>query len=366
MEHRDRPSLRPIFINGRFVTQRVTGTQRYAHELLEKLDELLSESVAAKPRVVLLVPPWAQQLPTFRCIEITQVGRFSGQLWEQLELPFYARGGVLFSLVGGAPLLHRRNVITIHDAAVFASPSSFSPTFRLWYKFLYRTLCHTALHVMTVSNFSRDELVKWCGAKPAKITVAYLGSEHATRPVPDLDVLAKHNLRPFQYVLAVSSRNPGKNLSGLLRAVPYLSSEEFDIAVAGASYSKVFGATDISGDKVRDLGYVNDSELRSLYENAACFAFPSFYEGFGLPPLEALALGCPTVVANGNSLVEIFDRVAFLCNPHDPKDIAAKILAACQSPAEERPRYREFANSFRWEKCATITWTAIVRFAEIG
>jgi len=333
--------------------------------LLEKLDALLSAS-AAKPRVVLLVPPSDQPLPTFRSIEVTRVGRFSGQLWEQLELPFYARGGVLFSLVGGAPLLHRRNVITIHDAAVFASPQSFSLAFRLWYKFLYRTLCHTALHVMTVSEFSKGELVKWCGAKPEKFTVAYLGSDHATRPAPDLEVLAKHNLRPYQYVLAVSSRNPGKNLTGLLRAVPYLSNEEFDIAVAGASYSKVFGATDISGDRVRDLGYVNDSELRTLYENAACFAFPSFYEGFGLPPLEALALGCPAVVANGNSLKEIFHRVAFLCNPHDPKDIAAKILEACQSPAEERPRYREFANSFRWDKCATITWTAIVRFAEIG
>lgn len=332
MECSDRPNLRPIFINGRFVTQRVTGTQRYAHELLEKLDALLSESVSAKPRVVLLVPPSDQPPPIFRSIEVAQVGRSSGQLWEQLELPFYARGGVLFSMVGGAPLLHRRNVVTIHDAAVFASPHSFSLTFRLWYKFLYRTLCHTASHVMTVSEFSRDELVKWCGAKPEKFTVAYLGSDHATRPVADHEVLARHKLRPLQYVLAVSSRNPGKNLAGLLRAVPYLSNEQFDIAVAGASYSKVFGATDLSGDRVRDLGYVNDSELRTLYENAACFVFPSFYEGFGLPPLEALALGCPAVVANGNSLKEIFQQVAFLCDPHDPKDIAEKIVEACRSP----------------------------------
>jgi glycosyltransferase involved in cell wall biosynthesis len=359
------PRLRPVFINGRFVTQRVTGTQRYAHELLDKLDAILAEAPSGSPPVTLLVPRCDNELPKFRHIAVTQAGRLSGQAWEQLELPFYARGGVLFSLVGGAPLLHRRNIITIHDGAVYASPQSFSFAFRAWYQFLYWALCHTALHVFTVSEFSRAELIEWCGAKPEKISVTYLGSDHALRPPPDAGVLARHGLRPKQYVLAVSSRNPGKNLPGLLRAVPYLADSGLDVAIAGASYAKVFGQLDISGERIHDLGYVNDSELRSLYENAACFAFPSFYEGFGLPPLEALALGCPAVVANDNSLAEIFHSVAFLCDPHDSSDIADKILEACRAPERERERYREFASGFGWIKCATITWSAIVRFAQV-
>jgi hypothetical protein len=122
--------LRPIFINGRFIAQRVTGTQRYAHELLREIDIILEQS-PTPPQVTLLVPPPAESLPKFRHIAVSQVGYFSGQLWEQLELPIHARGGVLFSMVGGAPLLHRRNIITIHDAAVFAAPKSFSLAFRL-------------------------------------------------------------------------------------------------------------------------------------------------------------------------------------------------------------------------------------------
>jgi glycosyltransferase involved in cell wall biosynthesis len=295
---------------------------------------------------------------------VSQVGRNSGQLWEQVDLAIHARSGVLFSLVGGAPLLHRRNVITIHDAAVFAAPKSFSRAFRLWYQFLYWTLCHTALHVLTVSEFSRTELMKYCGIKPGNISVTYLGSEHALRPTPQPAVLDKHRLKPFRYVLAVGSRNPSKNIPGLVKAVPYLAETDFDLAIAGQSYSNIFGESHISGDRVRDLGYVDDSELRSLYENAACFVFPSFYEGFGLPPLEALALGCPAVVANANSLAELFPGVAFLCDPRDPADIAAKILLACQAPAAERTRYRAFAAGFGWEKCAALTWSVLARVAE--
>jgi glycosyltransferase involved in cell wall biosynthesis len=216
---------------------------------------------------------------------------------------------------------------------------------------------------LTVSHFSRAELIKWCGADPEKISVAYLGSEQALRSEPDPGVLARNRLRPYQYVLAVSSRNPSKNLPGLLRAIPYLASSGVDVAIAGASYAKVFGELDISGERVHDLGYVDDSELRSLYENAACFAFPSFYEGFGLPPLEALALGCPTVVANGNSLAEIFHGIAFLCDPHDPSDIADKILRASEASEGERVRYREFAEGFRWNRCATIAWSAVIESA---
>ncbi len=357
--------MRPVYINGRFVTQRVTGTQRYAHELIEKLDGLLAASGPASPQVTLLVPPSETPLPVFRGIAVRQVGRFHGQLWEQLELPFFASGGILFSLVGGAPLLHPRNIITIHDAAVFASPRSFSFAFRLWYRFLYWMLCHTALHILTVSKFSRDELAKWCGVKPERFTVTYLGSEHALRPKPDPEVLGRHQLRAGRYVLAVSSRNPGKNLTGLLRAIPFLKDSDLDVAIAGASYSKVFGDLDISGERVRDLGYVNDSELRSLYENAACFAFPSFYEGFGLPPLEALALGCPAVVANGNSLAEIFSGTALLCDPHDPADIARKLLDAYEVPEGERSRFRDFARGFSWDECAKITWSVLSRFARM-
>jgi glycosyltransferase involved in cell wall biosynthesis len=356
---------RPIFINGRFLRQRLTGTQRYAYELLENIDSLLDASPAPRPAVTMLVPSSGGELPSYRNLKVTRVGRYGGRIWEQAELPFYARGGVLFTPCGGAPVAHRRNIITIHDAAVFAAPSGYSKGFLLWYRFLYRVMCRTALHVFTVSEFSRAELIKWCGIRPEKISVTYLGSEHALRPQPEGAVLAKNHLERFKYVLGVGSRNPNKNIAGLLRAVPLLAGSGFELALAGGSNSKVFGDAAVSGEEVRDLGYVNDSELRTLYENAACFVFPSFYEGFGLPPLEALALGCPTVVANSASLTEIFEPIAFLCNPADPADIADKIKAACRAGETDRLAYRRFASSFRWAECAIITWKVISRISEI-
>jgi len=303
-------------------------------------------------------------MPIFHNIRVSQVGRFTGQLWEQLELPFHARGGILFSMVGGAPLLHRRNILTLHDAAVFAMPESFSATFRHWYRFLYGRLCHSAIHLFTVSDFSRAELVKWCGVKPEKITVTYPGSDHALRSGADIGILARNRLEARKYVLAVGSKNPSKNLLGLLSAFRLFRDSGLQLVIAGASYSRVFGSPGIGDEGVRDLGYVNDSELRSLYENAACFVFPSYYEGFGLPPLEALAFGCPTVVSDGSALREIFHEVAFLCNPKSSEDIASKTLQACQSSEEDRKRYREFALRFSWEECATITWSAILRLAD--
>jgi glycosyltransferase involved in cell wall biosynthesis len=360
--------VRPIFINGRFLTQRITGTQRYGHELLNQLDlqleKIMAESSAmAIPAVTLLVPSAVQSLPVLRSIRVRQVGISNGHSWEQFELPFHARGGVLFSMLAGAPLLHSRNILTLHDAAVAAMPGSFSTMFRLWYGFLYRSLCHTASLLLTVSNFSRDEIVRCYGANPEKIVVTYLGSEHILRVQPDPTILARKQLRPRKYILAVSSRNPSKNMGRLLTAIALLRDSDLDLAIAGPSYAKVFGAHEIAGERVHDLGYVSDAELRSLYENAACFAFPSIYEGFGLPPLEALALGCPTVVANGSSLREIFTEVAFLCDPMNPEDIAQKMLEATHALEHDRARYREFAQRFRWDQCASVTWSKLLQYA---
>jgi glycosyltransferase involved in cell wall biosynthesis len=330
---------------------------------MEQLDMLLGEAEPNRPTVRVLVPTSLKSLPRYRHLLVQRVGRFSGQVWEQFELPFYARGSLLFTPCGGAPLLHRRNVITIHDAAVFAAPRGYSIAFRVWYQFLYWTLCHSALHVLTVSHFSKSELVKWCGADPKRISVIYLGCEHALRPEPDNRVLEKNLLRRFGYVLCVGSRNPNKNLAGLLRALPYLTAPGIQIALAGQNNAKVFGRCEIDGERIHNLGYIDDSELRTLYENAACFVFPSFYEGFGLPPLEALALGCPTVVANSGSLAELFGGIAFLCDPYAPSDIADNIRKACQVGEENRTRNREFGRNFRWQDCAEGTWKVITRLS---
>lgn len=359
--------LGPLFINGRFLTQRITGTQRYAHEILTRLDAMMAPpdqlssqpSSAPWPAVHILVPRDSSEMSPYKHLKVSTVGRRTGRLWEQIELPYHARGGVLFTPCGGAPILHRRNIVTIHDAAVFASPAGYAPLYRIWYRWLYRALCHTALHVFTVSNFSRSELIKYCRADLARLTVTYLGSEHAAREPADPAILAEWGVRAFQYVFTVSSRAPNKNLDGLLAAFSHFPAAKLDLVLAGARNARVFPKPNHFDSAVIDLGYISEAALRALYENAACFVFPSLYEGFGLPPLEALALGCPAVVSDANSLGEIFRPVATLCDPHDARDIAARIVEAMQATPEHRDRCRQFAHGFSWDECAEVTWRRI-------
>ncbi|WP_263382428.1 glycosyltransferase family 4 protein [Granulicella arctica] len=310
--------------------------------------------------VTVLVPSSVRDLPLYEHLAVKRVGRFSGQLWEQFELPFHAKGGLLFTPCGGAPVIHPRNVVTIHDAAVVSSPQGYSLAFRTWYRFLNWVLCHSALHIFTVSKFSKQELIKWYGARADKTTVTYLGSDHALRPASDPSILGRNQLDRFRYVLLVASRNPNKNIAGLLHALPHLAGSGLQIAIAGYRDEKVFGGDHKStGSSARDLGYVDESELRTLYENAACFVFPSFYEGFGLPPLEALALGCPVVVSNAGSLPEVFGGIALICRPDDPPDIAHKLLMAAKATPDDRLRNRAFAADFKWADCALATWKVL-------
>jgi glycosyltransferase involved in cell wall biosynthesis len=352
--------VKPLYINGRFLAHRITGVERYGRELLQELD-LLVGTLASDLRVEVLVPREVKRYPNYQYLKIRQVGKLSGHAWEQLELPIHSLDGILFTPAGLAPLLHPRNIITIHDVAVFAAPAGYSFPFRIWYKTLYFILSHTALHILTDSNFSKKEIVRWCRADPEKITVAYLGGEHVRSLIADNSILEKHDLRKDGYILAVSSRNPNKNFKGIILALDFLKLQDIEVVIAGKQIGRAFQHDSLNFSRVKELGYVTDEQLRALYENAACFVFPSFYEGFGLPPIEALLLGCPTVVANAASLPEICGEVALLCDPNDPKDIADKIIAAVHLGADpdNRRKYPEFAARYTFKKCARLTWTVL-------
>lgn len=341
--------------------------QRYGLELLRALDMLLERCREDNYSIKVLIPRNARNTPQYKHLCIHRVGSFIGRIWEQLELPLYCRGKLLFTPCGGPPRFHRKNVVTIHDAAVFAAPDGYSTGFRNWYRYLYKATAKRALHVLTVSEFSKSELVRFCGINAGNITVIYLGCDHSRECAADPFILRKNGLSDKRYVFAVSSHNPNKNFHGIVAAIERLSTGNLEVAIAGGKNRNVFGDVVKIPDKVKELGYVSDSELRALYENAACFVFPSFYEGFGLPPLEALSLGCPVVVSNRASLPELFEKVAFLCEPDDPNDIALQIIRASRVGAASREENIRFASQFTWEKCAQATWELLkhaVRFSE--
>ncbi|HEY8370830.1 MAG TPA: glycosyltransferase family 1 protein, partial [Thermodesulfobacteriota bacterium] len=146
-------------------------------------------------------------------------------------------------------------------------------------------------------------------------------------------------------------------------AVRLLEGRDFHVVVAGGGNRRVYARVDDGTlGHVKYLGYVTDNELRALYDRASCFVYPSLYEGFGLPPLEAMACGCPVVASDTASLPEVCGPAALYCDPRAPQDIAAKIAAVMRSPglrAEMRRRGFEQVRRFTWERCARMTLAVV-------
>jgi glycosyltransferase involved in cell wall biosynthesis len=347
-----------VFINGRFASQAVTGVQRYAEELLRALDQELERTrgLGPRPSFCLLVPPDARRVPTFQRINSRRVGRLRGHPWEQLELPWYARGGLLLSLANTGPLLQRRQVVALHDASAFAMPQAYSLAFRRWYQFLLPALGRIACRIITVSEFSRSELIRHARIPGHKLRVIGESGEHIRRAQADCDVLERLGLRSRGYVLAVSSHGPHKNFKVVADALEHLGSRAFDVVIAGGYNPRIFGRTrDQIESALKVAGYVSDGELRALYENAACFIYPSLYEGFGLPPLEAMTCGCPVVASREASLPEVCANAALYCDARDPVSVAESIQQVVGDSALQddlRARGKQRASEFSWSRSA--------------
>jgi glycosyltransferase involved in cell wall biosynthesis len=348
-----------VFLNGRFLSQSVTGVQRFSGEITAAIDRLMGSG--DWPETTVLTPPACNSgnrsaAAAFQRLRVQDVGHRHGHLWEQTDLPKAARGGTLVSLGNTAPVLAgRRQVVVIHDAGVFDTPDSYSFRFRVWYKTLQRALVRTGAHVVTVSQFSRDRIVARLGLDPARVAVMYEGADHILRVPADPDALERHGLRPRQFALVVGSRVAHKNLAALQETAAVLEQRGMVIAIVGGSNADVFQDGRMGSLTERRLGRATDGELRALYENAACLLFPSRYEGFGLPPVEAMACGCPVLASRGGAVEEICGDSALYFSGDDRRSISTSVERLLDEPGlasglSERGRVR--AASLSWDASA--------------
>jgi glycosyltransferase involved in cell wall biosynthesis len=359
-----------VFINGRFLTQPITGVQRYAREVVKALDRLLRERVLdpGAAEITLLTPPSGADPLSLEHIQSRRVGRLSGHAWEQLELPVASRGGVLLNLCNTAPLARGAQVVTIHDAAVYRWPGAYTRAFRIWYRLLWMALAYTAPAILTVSSFSRRELAACLGIAESRIRVVTESGEHILAAASDSRILDRHGLRARPFALAVSTANPTKNFGAVVGAIELLGQTGFDFVIAGGVDPRVFAAaTAPLPAAVKRVGYVSDGELRALYEHAACFVYPSLYEGFGLPLLEAMICGCPVIASDAASIPEVCGDAALYCDARSPADIARKLTALMTDEAQRRAlaaRGLAHAARFSWREAALINWGGVRRVAE--
>ncbi len=195
--------LPKIAINGRFLTQRPSGVQRFAAETIKAIDILLDGDFAAlKGRVELIAPKAARDFP-LKNIPLRRAGFFSGYFWEQVEFPLHAWGSLQLNLCMLGPLVSKHQIVVVHDATVKALPDNFSPRFRAAYGFLIPRLCKRADLAVTVSEFSRQEIGKLYGADIRKMPVCYEGGDHITALPADTTVLDRLDLRGRKFFLGV-------------------------------------------------------------------------------------------------------------------------------------------------------------------
>lgn len=348
-----------FFINGRFLAQKLTGVQRYAAEMVKAIDALLTTNhVPAWLRQAdwqLLAPPNASETLPLNRIKIRKIGRLSGHAWDQIELARTAAGGRLISLANAGPVLHRDHVVVIHDAQVFRRPDFFSWRYLAVHQTMGRLLARRAT-IATVSDFSRRELAAVLGLSNSDIPIFPNSAEHFAATEPDIGVLNRLGVQPRSYFLFVGSRTKNKNLSVAIRAAQLLERPDTPLVIVGGDNSKVFQDNSSASEAgVLFAGRLTDNEIAALYAHALAFVFPSLYEGFGVPPLEAMLFGCPVIASTADAVMETCGEAAAYFSATDAealKQLMLERLAIGAISDQERRKQQDRLALYSWQKSA--------------
>jgi len=312
-----------IYISSRFLTQPITGVQRYAIELSKAIKKLNEEKY--KYRIKFVSPPNIIHHDVANYLEVKTIGKLKGQLWDQISLLRFLKSNgdpLVINFSNTLPVFYKNKIVTIHDIIHLKFPVSYS--YRKYYEIVFPLMLKYSKHIITVSEFSKREIANYYGIDEKKITVIYNGVSEKFKP-RKIDTTEK-------YILGVSSIAYHKNFINLIKAYQRLKTKNIKLYIVGGLNYKIFGKNSQriikaikNNENIKFFGRVSDDKLIELYSNALCFVYPSLYEGFGIPPLEAQACGCPVVLSDIPVFREVYGNSAMYFNPLDPQDIADKI-----------------------------------------
>jgi len=308
------PTVAPrrVCVNGRFLTQTTSGVQRFCRELLAAVDEHLQQhaGIASAQAWELWVPAGARDLPSYRAIRVRHFDEPAGHAWDQRLRRHAAPEDILVNLANGGPILRGNSLSVIHDAAVYRTPGNFTRAYAFFHRMLGRLVAWRS-RVCTVSEFSRGELAEVLGLRRDDIAVVPNGGEHLTRVTPDDGVVERLGLRDRGFFLFIGSPAPNKNLRAAIEAFADPRLKDWPFIIVGSLDLGVFGtATSVLPANVRTTGRLSDEEVAGLLRHARALVFPSLYEGFGIPPLEAMLVGCPVLASDIPPVREVCGQAA--------------------------------------------------------
>jgi len=364
-----------VAINCQILTVNRLGVGRYLMTLLQGLSATDCENeyvLLANPRIRALLPdrPNFEVVATGFPIQSTR----NRILWEQVFLPMELRRQrtdlVHFpdQSLPLLPLLPCPSVVTVHDLTTYRYTGAFTHLKVLYKKLTTQAAMRQATRIIADSQTTKQDILELFGVAEGRVQVIYPGLDRRFRPIQDCAKLERTRTKlglPEQYILHVGSIDPRKNLITLFKGLAILRDNGLRVrlVVAGSreyKYRPIFDTVHALGldDQVLFLGFVSDAELVDVYNLAQLFVFPSIHEGFGYPPLEAMACGTPVIVSNSSSLPEIVGDAALQVDPFDIAEIAAAIRLLLSDPTlreQLASRGKQRAASFTWEKTARET-----------
>ena len=317
-----------IVINGKFFAQRITGVQRFAREILLELDK-----IADAYKIEIVVPKNARDIPELNNIKVVKSRFKKSILWEQIWLPMYIwlHNDIGVHLCHVAPII-KPDIVCLHDANILQNPQWFTRKVLLWYGLIDRVCAKFAKKILTISEFSKNDLNSALNISGRKIEVLTEGHQHLEKTPFDESALSRYNLKRKNFYFSLGTRAPHKNIKWIHKYAKAHPNEAF--ALSGSSYDRIFGKVDNDiPANVKFLGYLSDAEIKTLMRDCKAFVFPSFYEGFGLPPLEALSVGCPVIVSDIPVMHEIFGDAVRYIDPNNANVDLEELLTTPVTPA---------------------------------
>jgi len=342
-----------IYIAARFLTQPITGVQRFGIEICKEL-----KYIESKYKFEIISPYNIISYDEFKELNAKIIGKFKGSIWDQLDLFIYLikkKNPLLICLANSSSILYRNKIITIHDIIHLKYPTN--KWYKRYYKIIFPLMIKTSKHIITVSEFSRDEIHKYYNINKNKISVIYNGVSKEFKPCPKKEISEK-------YILGLSSIAYHKNFKALIKAFIKIKNKKIKLYIVGENNKKIYGYTSSDlynyiekdfKERIKFLGRVSEKELIKLYSNSICFVYPSLYEGFGIPPLEAQACGCPVLLSNIKVFKEVYKDSVIYFDPYDENDIANKIELIIENTEIKNELINkgfENARKYTWEKAA--------------